>query len=332
MNRLEIALEELKKKRVSTGIVLKPQNIYYLTGFYPSAFAALLLQENPTLLVSPMDEKLSESTGVEVEVVKNFRRRLKQIKGKRIGIEKGYASYEFYERYLKSKRVVNLGFIEEMRKVKDKGELKRIKTAARIAERVMGEVAERLAQTESEKELAAYAEYLLKREAGAAFDVIVASGKNSAIPHHTPVNAKLETSSIIVDLGAKFEHYASDITRTFSLAESKTFSEFYEAVLEAQRAAIERCVAGNFAKDVDLAAREVLREYRLDKYFLHSTGHGLGLEVHEAPKLSAQNSREVLQEGMVVTVEPGVYREIGIRVEDMVLIGKKPKLITSFRK
>ncbi len=331
MTRLEVALAELKKRRISVGVVLKPQNIYYLTGFYPSAFAVLLLQENPTLLVSPMDKKLSEGAGVEVEVVKNFRRRLRKIKGKRVGVEKGYASYEFYERYLKSKQVVNLGFIEEMRRVKNRGELKKIKTAARIAERVMGEVAAQLGDARSEKELAAYAEYLLRREAGSAFDVIVASGKNSAIPHHTPKAVKLDTSSVIVDLGSRFEHYASDITRTFSLYEDKAFSELYEAVLEAQNAAIRRCVAGNTARDVDHAAREVLREYRLEKYFLHSTGHGLGLEVHEAPRLSSQN-REVLREGMVVTVEPGVYREIGIRVEDMVLIGKKPKLITSFRK
>jgi Xaa-Pro dipeptidase len=331
MNRLERALEELRKRKVSTGIVLKPQNIYYLTGFYPSAFAALLLEDNPRLLVSPMDGKRSEGSNVEVEVVKNFRRRLKQIKGKRVGIEKGYANYEFYERYLKGRQVANLGFLEDMRKVKEKEELKRIKKAARIAEQVMGKVAERLTQAESEKELAAYAGYLLEREADAAFDVIIASGENSAIPHHTPKAVPLEPSSIIVDLGARFEHYASDITRSFSLAESKAFQEIYEAVLEAQRAAIEHCVAGSLVREVDNAAREVLREYRLEKYFLHSTGHGLGLEVHEAPTLS-MHGKEELREGMVVTVEPGVYREIGVRIEDMVLIGKKPKLITSFRK
>ena len=331
MRRLEVALEELKKRRVSTGIVLKPQNIYYLTDVYPSAFAVLLLQENPLLLVSPMDEKLSEVAKVEVEVVRNFRRRLRRVKGKRIAIEKSYASYDFYERYLRGRQVVDLGFIEEMRRVKDREELRRIRAAARIAEEVMEEVASQIGEAESEKELAARAEFLLRRRAGSAFDVIVASGRNSAMPHHTPGDEKLDTSSVIIDLGAKFEHYASDITRTFSLSEGAAFQELYEAVLEAQKAAIKRCVAGNSARDVDRAAREVLREYRLEKRFLHSTGHGIGLEVHEAPKLSSQ-SREQLREGMVVTVEPGVYREIGIRVEDMVLIGKKPKVITSFRK
>ena len=332
MDRLGVALEEIKRRRVGTGIVLKPQNIYYLTGFYPSAFAALLLRDSPKLLVSPMDGKRSEGIDVEVEVVRNFRRRLRRIEGRRVGIEKGYASYEFYERYLRGKQVVNLGFIEDMRKVKDRGEVRRIRNAARIAEKVMGEVAERLAGAESEKELAAQAEYLLKRRADAAFDVIVASGKNSAVPHHKPEAVPVEPSSIIVDLGAKVEHYSSDITRTFSLAESGVFRETYEAVVEAQKAAIKKCVAGTPVREVDLAAREVLREYRLERYFLHSTGHGLGLEVHEAPTLSAQNRREVLREGMVLAIEPGVYREIGIRVEDMVLIGKKPKLLTSFRK
>jgi Xaa-Pro aminopeptidase len=330
MHRIERAIEEVKRRRVGTGIVLKPQNIYYLTGFYPTAFAVLLLRAEPSLLVSPMDEGLASRSEVEVEVVRNFRRRLRRIGGRRVGVEKGYASLEFWERYLRGKQVVSLGFIEEMRMVKDREELRRIRASARVAEKVMGEVEALLESAGDERELAARAEYLLRREAGSAFDVIIASGENSSIPHHTPAG-RLDLRCVIVDLGAKVEHYASDITRTFSLAESRAFSELYEAVLEAQRAAIERCVAGSTAGDVDRAAREVLREYRLERYLLHSTGHGIGLEVHEAPRLSRQ-SREVLREGMVVTVEPGVYRELGVRVEDMVLIGKRPKLITSYRK
>ncbi|NOZ58688.1 MAG: M24 family metallopeptidase [Euryarchaeota archaeon] len=330
MERLERAIEELKRRRVGVGIVLKPQNIYYLTGFYPTAFAVLLLEDEPSLLVSPMDEALASRSGVEVEVVRSFRRRLRRIGGRRVGIEKGYASFEFWERYLRGRQVVSLGFIEEMRMVKDGEELRRIRASARVAEKVLGEVEALLDSVRSERELAARAEYLLRREAGSAFEVIVASGKNSSIPHHTPAG-ELDTSCVIVDLGARVEHYASDITRTFSLSGGGVFPELYEAVLEAQRAAIERCVAGATAGDVDRAAREVLREYRLERHFLHSTGHGIGLEVHEAPRLS-RGSRMVLREGMVVTVEPGVYRELGVRVEDMVLIGKRPKLITSYRK
>ena len=330
MNRLERALEELRRRKIGQGMVLKPQNIYYLTGFYPTSFAVLLLGKETKLLVSPMDERLAFRCEVEVEVVRNFRRRLRRIESRRVGVEKSYASCEFYERYLRGRQVVSLGFLEEMRMVKDREELRRIKSAVRVAEEVMGGVAERLEEAESERELAAWAEYLLRRKAGSAFEVIVASGRNSAVPHHTPGEG-LDTASVIIDLGARVEHYASDITRTFSLNKAEGFDELYEAVLEAQKAAIGRCVAGAAARDVDLAAKEVLREYRLEEYILHSTGHGIGLEVHEAPRLSGESDL-ILREGMVVTVEPGVYREIGVRVEDMVLIGKRPKLLTSFGK
>ena len=292
MRRLERAIEEVKRRRIGVGMVLKPQNIYYLTGFYPTAFAVLLLRDEPRLLVSPMDGALASRSGVEVEVVRNFRRRLRRIGARRVGVEKGYASLEFRERYLRGKQVVDLGFVEEMRMVKDREELRRIKAAARVAEGVMRGVEELLQSAESERELAARAEYLLRREADSAFDVIVASGKNSSIPHHTPAG-KLDASCVIVDLGARVEHYASDITRTFSLSGGEGFSELYEAVLEAQRAAIERCVAGSAAREVDLVAREVLQEYRLERYLLHSTGHGIGLETHEAPRLS-RDSRQVV--------------------------------------
>lgn len=326
MSRLNIALDKLGGAELECGIVLKPENIYYLTGFYPTTMAALLLREEPLLLVSKMDQRLAEAAIVEFKAVEKFEPEFNLNYGK-IGVEKKYAPIEFYEKHLRGKEVHELGFIEDMRKHKDEKEIRKMKKAARITEGAIKSVAEEM-RGKKEKELAALAECRIKEKAKLAFDAIVAAGENSAIPHHTPGDKKIGSEVVILDMGARVEHYNSDITRTFCL---KGEAELYPITLEAQRAAIRECRAGNEIKNADLAAREVLREYGCEEYFLHSTGHGLGLEVHEPPRLT-KDSEGVFEEGMVVTVEPGIYKDYGVRIEDMVLVGKKAKLLTKLEK
>ncbi len=324
--RLEKALEALVKRGLRCGIALNPANIYYLTGFYPTTTCALLIKEDPFLLGYKMDAALAENANVEFKAVEKMSRELKNLRHKKIGIEKNYMSLEFYERNLKNKKIKKFNFLEEMRMIKEKKEIGQIKKAIEVAEKAIAEVDLRT----TEREAAASVEYAIRKRALSAFDAIIASGRNSAIPHHSPTDMKIK-SPVIVDAGARVEHYNSDITRTFAHEDSGESAMIYEAVREAQKKAIGECYAGNEIRAADMAARKVLREYGFEKDFLHSTGHGIGLEVHEAPRLS-KDAKGVFKEGMVVTVEPGVYRNVGVRIEDVVYVGKRPRVLSRLPK
>ncbi|RMF89635.1 MAG: aminopeptidase P family protein [Methanobacteriota archaeon] len=326
--RLEEALHRLDPE-VDSAIIQKKENIYYLTGFFPTAFAVLVLGDEPYLAVSEMDSLLAKDVDVQVRVVKDFKKEL-SFRG-RVGIEKRHTTLDFAEKYLRGCEVVEIGFIDEMRQVKDRDEVRRIKEAIRITEHVLGSIE---AEGATEKELAAEIAFEINRAADLAFDPIVASGENSAIPHHRPSGKNIKPSEpLIIDLGARLQHYNCDMTRTFARNPSKRFREVYRAVVEAQEAGIKQLKPGTPVRECDAAVRGVFKEYGFEQYFLHSTGHGVGLEVHEAPRISKE-SEDAFKEGMVVTVEPGVYIPGwgGVRIEDAVLVGKKPQVLTGFPK
>jgi Xaa-Pro aminopeptidase len=186
----------------------------------------------------------------------------------------------------------------------------------------------------SESDLAAEIEYRMRRRGaeGAAFETIVASGPRAAWPHARASSKLLKKSELVIfDLGAILRGYAADMTRTVFLGEaSRRVQRLYNAVLEAQQRAVGAALAGKSSQSVDAAARRVLRRGGLAKYFTHSTGHGVGLEVHERPRV-ARRVTDRLAAGCVITVEPGVYLEGlgGIRIEDTVLVSDKgPEILT----
>ncbi len=322
--RIEKALQALEEKGLKCGIVLKPENIYYLTGFFPSAFCALVLEEGPRLFVSDMDKKLASDIDLDVKPIENFKKGFRP-GYKKIGIEKGYATIRFYEKYLRDREIFDLDFINDMRKVKDKFEIRQIKDALKLTARGM-EIAKEMidAKRYTEKEIAAGVEHFFKSRAGSAFEPIIACGGNSAIPHHRPSNKIADRDPVIVDMGARVNHYSSDITRTFGFSDS---SDIFLAVRDAQEAGIRECRAGNEVKNVDAAVRGVLKEYGFECDFLHSAGHGLGLDVHDPPALK-KDAEGIFEKGMVVSVEPGVYRDVGVRIEDMVIVGRRPEVIS----
>jgi Xaa-Pro aminopeptidase len=176
-----------------------------------------------------------------------------------------------------------------------------------------------------ESELAAELEYRMRRLGAEkpSFDTIVAGGPRSALPHAQPTAARLESGDlVVVDMGALQEGYCSDMTRMLFLGTpGNKVKRTYRAVLEAQLAAIDAARAGVSTARVDRAARQVLKGYGLEKAFVHSTGHGLGLEIHEPPRVGKRD-RTVLEAGMAITIEPGVYLEGfgGIRIEDTVVV------------
>jgi Xaa-Pro aminopeptidase len=213
----------------------------------------------------------------------------------------------------------------KMRAVKDETELKSIKRACKIAEEAFWSAIDKVKLGMSELQLKEEIEknILALGGEGASFDIIVAFGENSAVPHHETGDSKLKNNSVIlVDMGALVNGYMSDITRTVFFGEpDQEFIDRYRAVLYANVIAEQKIVAGVTAKEADAFARDYLKEEGLAEYFTHSLGHGVGYEIHEFPTLS-KRCEEKLKENMVFTVEPGVYfdGQYGIRIEDTVVM------------
>jgi len=191
----------------------------------------------------------------------------------------------------------------------------------------MKRVAELIENGRCEIEIAAEAEYAMRKAGseGVPFNTIVASGKNSWLPHAGATNKRLRRGElIIVDLGATYKGYASDMTRTFAITPTRKQRKLLEIAKQAQKAAIKRVRAGIKAADIDRAARKVFRLAGYERFCLHGTGHGVGLDIHEPPSLSPE-SEDILRKGMVITVEPGIYvhKIGGARWEDMILVTAK---------
>jgi Xaa-Pro aminopeptidase len=212
-----------------------------------------------------------------------------------------------------------------MREVKDAEEVARMRAAALLGCELFDGLLTYLEAGLTESEVAATLEYAarLAGAEGMSFDTIVASGERSALPHGRATNARLPKRGFVtLDFGVILDGYCSDMTRTVHMGKALPGErDVYDSVLEAQEAAVAAVAPGAIAGDVDEAARSVLRRDKLDKYFSHSTGHGVGLEIHEGPRL-ATKQQQVLEQGMVITIEPGVYLpgRFGVRIEDMVLV------------
>jgi Xaa-Pro aminopeptidase len=217
------------------------------------------------------------------------------------------------------------GWVEDLRLIKSAGEIAKMRAAARLISKVFDQVVPLIRPGVTELDLAAEIDYRMRKlgASGPSFETIVASGPRSALPHASPTGKRLRRNELVVlDAGAILADYCSDMTRTVFVGRaSNRMKGWYRAVLEAQLAGIEAVAAGTECSAPDAAARRVLDSQGLGKYFVHSTGHGLGLEIHEAPRL-AKGQKAKLQAGMVITIEPGIYIEGvgGIRIEDDVAI------------
>jgi Xaa-Pro aminopeptidase len=224
--------------------------------------------------------------------------------------------------------------IEDLRVVKDHGEIEAIRSAGKLTSDVFANVLRNVRPGVSEQDLAAEIEYRMRKKGaeGAAFATIVVSGPRSAHPHARPSSKPLQESELVIlDLGAILRGYAADMTRTIFLGQpTRRVRNLYSAVLNAQEGAVRSVQDAIPAGKVDSTARRILASHGLAHYFTHSTGHGVGLEVHERPRLGKGETTR-LRTGSVVTVEPGVYLEGfgGIRIEDTVLVGPEgPEILT----
>lgn len=313
-------------------------NIRYLTGFTGEEGFFVMTGKEGFLLVdgrftTQAKEEVAED--VQVELLRDsIADAAKFILGHRIsplGLEVeaiSQANFTRLRRLLKGVKIRGVkGLVEPLRAIKDEGELSFIKKAARVAEAALEEVIPMIRPGVSEREIAWELDYRIKRRGaeGVAFPTIVVSGPRAALPHGRPSERRLKRGEVvIVDFGAVWNGYHSDETCTFLLGKNEEAIRAYRVVQEAKNRAYEEVRAGVKGDYVDRVARKVITQAGYGAFFSHGTGHGVGLRVHEMPRLGPR-SRDVLMEGMVVTVEPGVYLpgKWGIRLEDMVLVKEK---------
>ena len=324
--KLKQVIESLHQKNLDCMVILKPENIRYLTGFRPSSSSILILKDDPILLASKIDrEDASGSSMVNLEVYKEFDDVKKLLTGK-IGIEKSM-TVETYKKLSDDFDVETTDIVEISRSVKSNWEVENIEKALQIAEKSFME----LDFNGTEVELAAQLEYNMRINGSerASFESIMASGARTSLPHGTPSLNKVE-SPILVDWGAVYNNYSSDTTRT--IIETERQEEIFDIVLDAQKTAIKSIKPGVRSCDIDTAARDVITEYGYGDAFIHSTGHGVGLEIHEKPNLAKMDEAK-LEKGMVITVEPGIYLEgeFGVRIEDMVLVKNQASVLNKIK-
>jgi Xaa-Pro aminopeptidase len=328
---------ELERRKLACLVVTHPANWFYLTGFTGESGALVVSGEGATLLTDGRFtvQARQETQGLHIELQKGalftaLGELLKRKGWKRAGYDPGQLTVAQLEAVKKAagskwKGTDASGVVSGLRMQKDAQELAAMRKAAILAGEALESVLPMLKPGIRESEIAAEIEYQMRKggASGASFETIVASGPRGALPHARPTGKKLRKNELVVlDLGAILAHYCSDMTRTVFLGRaSRKVRAWYGAVLEAQQAAIAKVQDGVTCGEVDAAAREVLKKHHLETFFVHSTGHGLGLEVHEEPRI-ARGQETRLQAGNVITIEPGVYMEGagGIRIEDDVVV------------
>ncbi|QGT98947.1 Aminopeptidase YpdF (MP-, MA-, MS-, AP-, NP- specific) [Candidatus Syntrophocurvum alkaliphilum] len=324
----------MNNENIEGFLITKPENIRYISNFSAGADAKLLVTNDELYIItdSRYYEQVEKECSNDWELVKNtqpgfnFLTNL-DLKINKIGFEAeamSYADYTNLKKYYNSiEGYTNI--IEQLRVKKEESELELLRFAASIGDKVFSEIKKYIKPGVKEKVIANRIELLLK-EYGAekhAFDTIVVSGKKASLPHGKPDDKLLEEKDMVtMDFGGFYKGYASDMTRTVIVKESYSkFYDLYKRLLEAQKIGLSSVRAGVVCSEVDDKVRTYLKKYDLDSYFAHSTGHGVGLEVHENPRLSS-TSKMLLEENMVVTVEPGIYIPGwgGIRIEDTVIV------------
>ena len=326
----------LRERKLDVLLVSHSPNLRYLSGFTGSSGALLVLPGKSILFTDPRYQiQAAQESSCQIRIVKGplvtgLLAAIQKLGVKRIGYEPARMTCDFYEA-LKSGLTLRASlepvreWIEELRMVKSAEELALIRRSVETNSRAFEQTIARIKPGIKEQDLAAELEYRMRRLGAEkpSFESIVATGVRSALPHAQPTAVRLADGDlVVVDMGAFQEGYASDMTRMLSVGPpSSKAKRMYRAVLEAQLAAIDAVRAGAATARVDGAARKVLKSYGLDRAFIHSTGHGLGLEIHEPPRLGKRDKMR-LQTGMAITIEPGAYLEGfgGVRIEDTVVV------------
>jgi Xaa-Pro aminopeptidase len=332
--RLQNLRNLMKKRDIEAFVIYKFVNVTYITGFTGDDSVALVTHDKAIFITDGRYteqaqkevkdfEVIEHKTGIK-EVLKEY---IKTLGIKKLAFEESisYGQYRELKEFLEIELIPQANLVETLRMVKDEEEIENIKKAQNITDKAFEYLLNFIKVGMTEKEVALELEYFMKKQGAEdlSFDTIVASGKRSSLPHGKASEKVIEKGDFVtIDFGCKVNGYCSDMTRTIVMGKAnEKQKEIYNIVLEAQQKAIANLKAGLTSKEADLLARSVIEEKGYGKYFSHSLGHGVGLEVHEAPSLSFKKE-EILKEGAIVTVEPGIYIPYfgGVRIEDMVLL------------
>jgi Xaa-Pro aminopeptidase len=317
-------------------------NLYYLTGFTGSAGALFLTPRRAVLLSDPRySERLRRETqGLEL-VIKPPREKqfekiaeiFKNLQVRQVGFNAATLTVQHHRDLLKALKATKARvrlkplerFVEALRKVKDEREIDAMKKAQRLTDKTFDYILGRLKPGKTEKEIAWEMEVFMRTHGAEqlAFPSIVATGANSALPHYSPGDVKIKKGDLVLfDFGASVDGYCADMTRTVVVGQPTPEQEkIYQIVLAAQMAVLANLKDGVKGRQADRVARQLITQAKYGDQFGHGTGHGVGLEVHEGPTLSVL-SKDTLQSGNVVTVEPGIYISGwgGVRIEDLAVI------------
>ncbi|MDD5491756.1 MAG: Xaa-Pro peptidase family protein [bacterium] len=333
--RISQIQRKLVKEKLDGLLVTNPVNMFYLFGLAEEECFALIGRKKSLLYVSVLNypEVRHLVKAHRLSIISNkvsITAYLGALAAGKIGFESNNLtvnSLSVWKKLLRQAKLVpTTGFVEELRLIKDQNEIILVRHVAGVADTVYQQIKSLIKPGFSEQFIARKIDALI-REKGCepAFRTIVASGPGTAVPHHAVSRRKVQKNDIVMlDFGAIYKGYRSDLTRTIFLGKINKLSQYlYNVVYEAQTRAIKEVGPGKETQSIDRVARSIIAKAGYGRYFIHTTGHGLGLETHESPRLSSKD-KVILQPGMVVTVEPGIYitGHGGIRIEDMVLVTK----------
>jgi Xaa-Pro aminopeptidase len=334
IRRIRAVRRQMDKKRIRFLLVTRPANVTYITGFLGEDSWAAIAKGGVYLLTdSRYTEqaqkecpscKIIDRAGPMVDAVAGLVKKLKPVRTVAVEDSVSMADYEQLKKTVKARLRTAASIIETIRSVKDESEIAAIKSAAAISAKALVQTLPHIKPGVSESELAGMLDFQIRRlGARSSFEPIVAFGPNGSRPHHQPGKRKLrKKDAVLIDFGARYNGYCSDITRCFLCGKGMTafYKKVYDVVEQAQAAAIKMIKPGVKITQVDAAARQVIDKAGLPVYG-HGTGHGFGLEIHESPFLKPDDEGNLMA-GQVITIEPGIYipGRLGIRIEDDVLV------------
>ena len=322
-------LKDLEKDNFQAYLLTQFTNVEYISGYKPTSFAFCIIKENPVIYASGMDMELANrDSTIEVKKYESYDVMIGELKKegiKNLAIEPSLP-FSTYVRFRDDFEIDSKNYIDKQRMIKTPSEIEKITKATEIAQKSFLDL-DVLNHSGTEKEVA-FDLVRLMIENGASkesFDTIITSGPASSLPHAIPEAKKL-SQPILIDWGAIFDGYCSDNTRTMVYTERQ--HEIWDIVAESHDKAIKAIKPGLKCCEIDKVARDIIVEYGYGDKFIHSTGHSLGLDIHETPGFSLKDDT-IIENGMVITVEPGIYLEgeFGVRLEDTVSISKKASVI-----
>lgn len=333
--RIEELIDRLPSFGIEACLIDNPVDLLYLTDIALSHGLLIVTQKEARLFVDGRYIQVAEEKSpvpVALEEKEAILGYLEQKKAKKIGFDSDATHHSQFLKlsaWLPKKELLPIASpLKEQRLIKDKQESAIMRKAAKIAWLGFLHIRKKLKKGILESDLAFEFETFCRKKGAQklSFDPIIAFGKNSAMPHYRPTNTKLkEGDAVLIDVGVVVDGYCSDMTRTLFFGKGDpTLVRFAKIVHDAQKAALKLCKPGTKLGDLDRAARDVMKKEGVEKYFIHSLGHGVGLEIHEWPRIKAggEDQNVLLKPGMAITIEPGLYLpgKGGIRYEDTILI------------